>query len=276
MAHSAKDIRIEPITVQSARRIIERYHYSESTVRNSNIHLGVFLAGKCLGAMQFGPPLDKKKLLPLVSDTKWNGMLELNRMAFADALPRNSESRALAIAFRLLRKTYPHIEWVVSFSDATQCGDGTIYRAAGFVLTQIKRNDRMFNVPGYGVQHAINFELAKPSTVQAKLRQQLGMPFDSANALLKAIGATPLVGYQLRYVYFLHEAARHRLQVPIIPFDEIAKRGVTMYRGQRARSTDSGAAGFQPEGGGAIPTRALDNQPSNSRYDNKEAKPDSR
>ena len=49
-------------------------------------------------------------------------------MAFSDRLPRNSESRALAIAFKMIRKHYPHIEWVISFADGTQCGDGTIYR----------------------------------------------------------------------------------------------------------------------------------------------------
>lgn len=36
-------------------------------------------------------------------------------------------------------RAYP-IEWVVSFADATQCGDGTIYRASGFLLTGIREN----------------------------------------------------------------------------------------------------------------------------------------
>ena len=64
----------------------------------------------------------------------------MNRLAFTDMLPRNSESRALGIALRMIRKHYPHIEWIVSFADACQCGDGTIYRAAGFILTAIKIN----------------------------------------------------------------------------------------------------------------------------------------
>ena len=58
-------------------------------------------------------------------------------MAFTDVLPRNSESRALGIAMKLIRKHAPQIKWVVTFADGAQCGDGTIYRAAGFVLTSI-------------------------------------------------------------------------------------------------------------------------------------------
>ena len=49
--------------------------------------------------MQFGSPTDKRKMLPLVAHTKWNEMIELNRMAFSDALPRFAESRAISLAF---------------------------------------------------------------------------------------------------------------------------------------------------------------------------------
>ena len=137
---SAKDIRIEPINSQDAKAFVKRWHYSGKIVNNSQLHFGVFLEGKLAGAMQFGSSIDKRKVLPLVKDTKWNNMLELNRMAFSDRLPKNSESRALSIAFKLIKKNYPFIEWILSYADATQSGDGTIYRATGFVLTNIGKN----------------------------------------------------------------------------------------------------------------------------------------
>lgn len=126
---------------------MKRVHYSGKVVNNSQVHIGVFYNGKLEGAMQFGPSLDKRKIQGLVAGTLWNEFIELNRMAFSDALPRNSESRALSIAFKLLRKHAPHIKWVISFADGTQCGDGTIYRAAGFVLTGIKKNDQIWVAP---------------------------------------------------------------------------------------------------------------------------------
>jgi hypothetical protein len=139
----AKAILVKPISSSDANRIVRALHYSGKVVNNSQLHLGVFLDGKCGGAMQFGPSLDKRKLMGLVEGTGWNEFIELNRMAFADWLPRNSESRALGFAFRWMRKQYPHLKWVVSFADGAQCGDGTIYRASGFVLTQVKKNNQI-------------------------------------------------------------------------------------------------------------------------------------
>lgn len=144
---SAKDILLRPISAQEANALVKRVHYSGKVVNNSQLHIGVFYGGKLEGAMQFGPSLDKRKLQGLVEGTPWNGFIELNRMAFTDALPRNSESRALAIAMKLLRKHAPHIQWVVTFADGTQCGDGTIYRGAGFHLTSIKTNNQIWEFP---------------------------------------------------------------------------------------------------------------------------------
>src|SRR3990167_7791762 len=138
---------VRPIASADARRIVRRLHYSGKVVNNSQLHLGVFMGDRCGGAMQFGPSLDKRKIVGLVAGTQWNEFLELNRLAFADWLPRNSESRALGVAMRMLRREYPWLQWVISFADATQCGDGTIYRAAGFVLTGIKVNNQLWQAP---------------------------------------------------------------------------------------------------------------------------------
>lgn len=237
---SAKEIIVKPISRQDAARIVKACHYSGKVVQNSQLHFGVFLNGKCGGAMQFGPSMRKDLIAPLVSGTGWNGFIELNRMAFADWLPRNSESRAIAVAMRLIRKAYPHIEWVISFADGTQCGDGTIYRASGFVLTQIAENKQM----------RINPKTRKP--------QQSMAAFHDGNAR-EFKNWEKLPGFQLRYIYFLNPAARSRLTVPILPFSEIQRRGAGMYLGKpkRVDSIGSNASGFQPEDGGATPTSTL-------------------
>jgi len=144
---NAKEIILKPIDRRDADTLIKRVHYSGKTVNNSQLHIGVFYNGKLEGAMQFGPSLDKRKIQGLVGGTKWHEFIELNRMAFTDELPRNSESRALSIAMKLIRKHAPQIKWVITFADATQCGDGTIYRASGFILTGIKQNDQIWRAP---------------------------------------------------------------------------------------------------------------------------------
>lgn len=222
---SAKDIRVAPIKAGDANRLVQRLHYSGKVVPNSQVHLGVFLNDRLEGAMQFGPSMDKRKTQQLVEGTSWNGFLELNRMAFSERLPRNSESRAISVAMRVLRKVYPHLEWVISFADGTQCGDGAIYRASGFHLTSIKKNQQILNWNG---------RLIARKTLDNENYPRPNGKYYSRH-LLETGQAKPLSGFQLRYIYFLNPAARERLTVPILPFSRIAEMGASMYRGERMR-----------------------------------------
>jgi hypothetical protein len=255
---TAKEIVVKPISSQDAARIVKACHYSGISAINASLHLGVFLGGKCGGAMQFGPSLQKSSTITIVEGTSWTGFIELNRMAFADWLPRNSESRAIAVAMRLIRKSYPHIEWVVSFADGTQCGDGTIYRASGFVLTGIKENSTMHMMPDGTVFADVGLR-ASSANLRKKVGYKLGEPF---SAFKQRTGAKRVPGFQLRYLYFLNPAARDRLTVPILPFSEIDKRGAGMYKGkQRIQSRAGGDTTdtpvFQTGEGGSTPTSAL-------------------
>jgi hypothetical protein len=263
---TAKDIVVKPIKASAANEVVRRIHYSGKTVNNSQLHFGVFLNGRLEGVMQFGPSLDKRKIQGLVEGTGWNGFIELNRMAFSDVLPRNSESRAMAVAFRLIRKHYPHIEWVISFSDGTQCGDGTIYRAAGFVLTQIKKNTQVWrHDDGTVISRTAMTNLGQKGALKQRrdMSVKYGKDFTNlAAASMKeyaSVGFSPLEGFQLRYIYFLNQEARCRLTVPVLPFSKISDMGASMYRGERitrVKKQDS----ENPSGlGGAVPTDTLHN-----------------
>jgi hypothetical protein len=232
---TAKDLHVAPISAHDARELVRRIHYSGKVTSNSQLHFGVFLNGKLEGAMQFGPSLDKRKIQGLVSGTGWNDFLELNRMAFSDKLPRNSESRALGVAFRLIRKNYPHIEWVVSFADGTQCGDGAIYRGSGFVLTSVKKNTTMLLMP--------NGEVIADKT----LNDRVGKNGRSGSSIAKENGAKSLLGFQLRYIYFINPQARERLTVPILPFSKIDEMGAGMYKGEKITRVKQAMTGVHPE-----------------------------
>lgn len=278
---SAKDIRVEPISSTDAAKVVKRFHYSGKVVKNSQLHFGVFLNGRCEGAMQFGPSLDKRKIQGLVSATCWNGFIELNRMAFSDKLPRFSESRALGVAFRLIRKHYPHIEWVVSFADGAQCGDGTIYRASGFVLTGIRKNTSLWAGPNGNVIADVSVKanptrqiFSRTSLTDGKSKQQqqqaqqiisrttatkgnhtVGTNGGASMRAYKEAGFAPIPGFQLRYIYFLNQAAKERLTVPTLPFSKIEEMGAGMYRGI-ARGKQA-MDGNHPDSGGAAPTTTL-------------------
>lgn len=183
--------------------------------------------------MQFGPSLDKSKTIGLVEGTTWNGYLELNRLVFTDRLPRNSESRALGVVFRLMRKHRPDIGWVVSFADATQCGDGTIYRASGFVLTDCRPSYNIARLPIVGVVHKLSLQ-SRPTAPLAWLGGRTYLDVTDSvmdwSTFVERVGGEILPGFQLRYVYFLDQSLRARLTVPVLPFNEIDKRGARMYR----------------------------------------------
>lgn len=240
MPATAKDLILKPISAQLANETVKRIHYSGKTVNNSQLHIGVFLRGKLEGAMQFGPSLDKRKIQGLVAETGWNEFIELNRMAFSDALPRNSESRAIAIAMKLLKKNAPQIKWVISFADAAQCGDGTIYRASGFVLTGVKKNDQIWQAPdGTKISRLVATNNNKGSGKEALLSYakqfgDIGSTEKASMTPFTKVGYTPVPGFQLRYIYFIDPIYRQKLTVPEIPFAKIEEMGAKMYKGSRA------------------------------------------
>jgi len=231
---SAKDLILKPIQAREANAIVRRLHYSGKVDPRSQLHIGVYYHGRLEGALQFGPSIDKRKTIGLVDGTGWNEYIELNRLALSDGLPRNSESRALAITMRLLRKHAPHLRWVLSYADATQCGDGTIYRAAGFVLTSIKRNASMVRMPDGQVHAKLVFSSSFGGSVDGGVKRRYGKrPSESVTAFFRRVGAEVLPGYQLRYIYFLDPTARDHLTVPEIPYSDIPPE-VRMYRGEHA------------------------------------------
>lgn len=282
----AKNIVLRPIPAQEANELVKRVHYSGKVVQNSQLHIGVFYNGKLEGAMQFGPSLDKRKIQGLVSDTAWHEFIELNRMAFSDILPRNSESRALSIAMKLLRKYAPQVKWVVTFADGTQCGDGTIYRAAGFVLTAIKENDQIWEAPAGArfsrtsltdnrskneqskAQRLCRVTATKGQNIihSASLRPGIGAIGCAARTggassmkVYKEAGFVPLSGHMLRYIYFIDPTYRARLTVPELPYSEIERRGASMYKGKPGGGGEiDNAPQSNEETGGASPTRPLE------------------
>jgi hypothetical protein len=133
-------------------------------------------------------------------------------MAFDDYLPKYSESRCIAISIKLIKKNAPQIKWIISFSDGTQSGDGTIYRASGFYLTQIKDNSTLRINPKTN------------EVIQSMQAFHLGLSKEFCKW-------DKLVGFQLRYIYLIDKTCK--ITVPILPFSAIDKAGAGMYKGEK-------------------------------------------
>ena len=209
----AKEIIVKVIPANIANEFVKKHHYSGKVVPNSKLHFGAFLDDRLHGVMSFGASLNKKGTMNLVKGTGWNEFIELNRMAFDDYLPKNSESRCISIALKLIKKNAPHIKWVISFADGCQCGDGTIYRASGFNLVKIKKNSSMWENVNTG-ERMQDMQFYHTMTKKDDNWKKLD-------------------GNMLTYIYFLDAKAKDNLTVPILPFSKIDECGAGMYKGQK-------------------------------------------
>lgn len=230
----ALKIEIKPIAKPKADEVVKKYHYSGKVVQNSNLNFGVFYNGILLGAMQFGSPMVKDKLLSLVKDAKWGSVLELNRMAFSDALPRFGESRALSLAFKWIKKNAPQVEWIVSFADGTQCGHGTIYQASNFYLTQIKKNSSIILLPNGETICEMSLRMTANADARGKGYKTARQYLDSEHK-----GWRYIDGYMYRYIYFLTKNAKKNFQGEFIPYSKIKEIGAEMVRGEWVDSQKS-------------------------------------
>lgn len=232
----AKEIELKVIPSSIANPFIKAHHYSGKVVNNSCLHFGAFLDGGLHGVMSYGPSLDKRKIMGLVEGTGWNEFLELNRMAFDEYLPRNSESRCIGQSIRLIKKRAPQIKWIISFADGCSCGDGTIYRASNFVLTDIKANKNLCLLPNGEKIHKMTLE-SNPTTPRKELggKSYYDVTGGGFNFMkyVDFVKGKILDGWQLRYLYFIYPEYRKRLTVPIIPFSRINEIGAGMYKGEK-------------------------------------------
>lgn len=236
---SVKNIVIKVLPPKIANDFVRKWHYSGKVVGISQVHFGAFMNGILHGVMSFGPSMDKNKVIRLVKNTGWNDFLELNRMAFDDYLPKNSESRCISIALKMIKKKHPTMKWIISFADGTQCGDGTIYRASNFKLCGIKPNKTIIEMPNGDKIADLSLNL-QSYPLKLKYDKMCGLDISghyTRNDYIKG-GAKVLTGYMLKYIYIYNKDDWKDLTVPVLPFTDIDKVGAGMYKGENIKRSE--------------------------------------
>ncbi len=76
---------------------------------------------------------------PVARMLNGRGWIELRRMAISDLAPKNTASRMLGWMVKDIRKRFPELTKCISYQD-TEVHTGTIYKASGWVQTQINRD----------------------------------------------------------------------------------------------------------------------------------------
>lgn len=121
---------VEGITFEEAEACYEKWHYLGKTDFLATVNYGAKTPGHLWGALSFGAPNAKILDGYWTADTQ-QGWWEIKRLALSDDLPKNSESRFIALCIRFLRKAY-FVKGIVSYADSGVGHTGTIYKASGF------------------------------------------------------------------------------------------------------------------------------------------------
>jgi hypothetical protein len=122
------DLFVAPCKLEDVKAFIETHHYSHSVfgVTASRCFSVTYQDGLAGGAI-FGLPAG---VGVAVKYADGGNLLELRRFVLHDGAPRNSESRALGVMFRALRREgYTRI---LSYADPMHGHSGVIYKATGF------------------------------------------------------------------------------------------------------------------------------------------------
>jgi len=121
---SARCLEVRPVPYRVARAFVERHHYLGYAPPGARACLGVWYGDRLVGVLMFGRPSAR------LEDQEHT--VELTRMVLLDECPRNSESRALALAAKWIRGNMPEIRRLIAYADPSRGHRGTVYLAAGW------------------------------------------------------------------------------------------------------------------------------------------------
>ena len=199
---------VREVSRGAANAMIVKNHYSKKFYNATYIHLGVFMLGEMVGVLQFGYAMNPASQSSIVAGTAMNEYLELNRMWLDDIAPRNSESRALSYALKIIRAAHPKIKWIQSFADERCRLGGVVYQACNFRYYG-EHTSTFWELGGEVFHDSIMTDSKKAETPKGR--------FLRANRS----EAVPISLRQFRYLYFMKPRFAKRCQLREHPFPKL-------------------------------------------------------
>ena len=116
--------RCQPSESLNLRDWIISNHYTHAAPPGFRVALEFIEDASRVGGMLLGIPNARELPCP-----PW---LELTRMYFTDAMPKNTESQGLGMMRRWVRKWLPDIRMLIAYSNPAAGHTGTVYAADGW------------------------------------------------------------------------------------------------------------------------------------------------
>lgn len=138
---------IKPVTKQIVQDIYRKWHYLGSQGFISSYNFAAYFNNQCLGGISFGPPSAWETVYSIWGHKNQQGIFEIKRLVMCDTCPKNSESRFIRIAIKLLR-AQTTVRAIITYADSRQGHTGIIYRASNFTYRGLTKPKKDFWING--------------------------------------------------------------------------------------------------------------------------------
>jgi hypothetical protein len=146
---------IRQIDRQTAKTMIEKYHYSHLWSPKNAVSLGLFIdtgeehsffdenEEKLIGVITYGDPVGRLTSQSISEALEKTSVYELTRLFIHDGYGSNIESWFISQSFNWLRKNKPKIKALISYASPMEGHSGTIYQATNWLYqgNKIRFND---------------------------------------------------------------------------------------------------------------------------------------
>ena len=222
------ELKLSWASTDAAKFACTRWHYSGCLPSGKLVKIGAWEDGRFIGCIIFGrgssPYLGHRYSLEQTE------CVELTRIALTRHI--SPVSRIVSISLRMLSKFSPGVRLVVSFASQDAGHHGGIYQAGNWIYSGLTNN-----APEY-------FYRGKRSTDRTVSQLCVNNRTNKTEMVRRGV------------LVELTTSPKHRY---LMPMDRDMRKAVSQLSKPYPKRTkpSSEASGFQPEEGGAIPTRAL-------------------
>lgn len=187
---------IRPINKTLAKELIIKNHYTHKWTLCKVVY-GVFYktdvknetflsesGEKLIGCCVYASPVGRSASKSFSEKIKPDEVLELVRLFIEDGYGSNIESYVISQTMKMIKKNFPNIKIILSYSDEEQGHVGTIYQAAGFYY-QGNKNIALMSNYSISLIGPDNYQWIHSRTVNSKwgshnievLKQKIGKTF---------------------------------------------------------------------------------------------------
>jgi len=138
---------VRPISLSTARKLVEKYHYAKSATNTGVYTHGLFKKEECffeqwcLGVAWWLPPT-KNAAIATYPEGDWKKVLSLTRLVIAEGVPKNACSFLLSKSMKMIDSS----KWkcLVTYADTWQNHTGGIYKATNWEYMGLTKPSTVF------------------------------------------------------------------------------------------------------------------------------------